>query len=163
MKSSIRTVILFVSVIAICVVGVVVFSGVVMPMIDEATDEFKRSLPKCEDQVEYVDGGFDDFTKYGEFYYNEENIRKFKENRFFKTVDKENIENLDGYFENYEQVIQHFEHKDKYKFDKSQIKKGDYYYIDSPEGDSAYGKYDNYDVYYVDVEKRIMYFIHSNI
>ena len=84
-------------------------------------------------------------------------------NRFFKTVDEENIENLDGYFENYEQVIQYFEYRDKYKFDKSQIKKGDYYYIDSPEGDSAYGKYDNYDVYYVDVEKRIMYFIHSNI
>ena len=48
-----------------------------------------------------------------------------------------------------------------------QINSGDYFYIytleGKPIGQSIYGKYDNYDVYYVDIESCTVYFIHSNI
>ena len=56
----------------------------------------------------------------------------------------------------------------KYSFDRNvQINKGDYYYIytleGKPIGNSKYRKFDNYDVYYVDIETKTVYYIHANI
>ncbi len=72
-----------------------------------------------------------------------------------------------SYFKNFEGRIEYSDFKKKYCFDTSQIKCGDYFFIytleDKSIGQSVYGKYDDYDVYYVDMEKCIMYYIHSNI
>ena len=110
-------------------------------------------------KVEYTEGGFGDFTTYGEYYYNENSIEKFRNNKYFSEVDDSNIPDIKGYFENFEQILMFFEHKDKYTFDKTQIKEGDYFYIKTLYDEPYY----NYDVYYVDTDKMIMYHIHNNI
>ena len=134
--------------------------GALIPEISELTDDFNRNLPKYSDKVEYIEGGFDDFEEYKEFYYSKDKIAEFENSKYFKKVDEDDIENISGFFEYFENnILPYTDYKDKYKFDRSQIKTGDYYYIktkyDNP--------YDNYDVYYVDTKKCIMYFIHSNL
>ncbi len=141
------------------VVTLILIVAVFLPTINETTNDFNRQLPKHLDKVEYVDGGFDDFTKYKEYYYSKENISEFKSNKYFKQVNESDIETIYGYFNNFEYSLRSLTYKNEYRFEKSQIKANDYFYIES-KGDSPY---DNYDVYYVDVEKCIMYFIHSNI
>ena len=57
--------------------------------------------------------------------------------------------------------------KENYDFDKTIITDGDFFYIDTKEGESigqgTYGKFDNYSVYYFDVDAQILYYFHNNI
>ena len=47
------------------------------------------------------------------------------------------------------------------------ISEGDYVLIETKEGkpigDSFYGKYDNYSVYFFDTDSCVLYYLHSNI
>lgn len=56
---------------------------------------------------------------------------------------------------------------DEYDFDESVINSWDYIRIKTKEGekigDSKYEKYDNYSVYYFDIETLTLCYIHSNI
>ncbi|MDY3928393.1 MAG: hypothetical protein SOZ34_03415 [Clostridia bacterium] len=83
-------------------------------------------------------------------------------------MEENDIDNIKSYFENYEEFVSGTEFAEKYSFDKNvQINKGDYYYIytleGKPIGNSKYRKFDNYDVYYVDIETKTVYYIHANI
>ena len=57
--------------------------------------------------------------------------------------------------------------KANYDFDKNVISAGDFFYIETkavePVGKEAYGKYDNYSVYYFDIDTNVLYYFHSNI
>ena len=121
-----------------------------------------------ESKKVYSDGGFGDFINYGEYTFNDKSIRKFKNNKWYKQVEENDIDNIKSYFENYEEFVSDTDFAEKYSFDKDvQINKGDYYYIytleGKPIGNSKYRKFDNYDVYYVDIETKTVYYIHANI
>ncbi len=156
---NVRNIVLSLLSIVFVVISFVLIVLISLPTLDKKEIDFNRQLPKYFDKVEYIEGGFGDFTEYKEYYYSKENISEFKSNKYFKQVDEAGIETISRYFNHFEALLQFFDYKDEYRFDKSQIKANDYFYIES-KGDSPY---DNYDVYYVDVEKCIMYFIHSNI
>lgn len=118
----------------------------------------KTSLWFSEEKYEYSDGGWGDFTNYSIYYFNAKSIKKFQKNTKYKKVTQSDIENIKSYFENFEEWLEWCDFKDKYTFNKdTQIKEGDYFYIYALSG------YDNYDLYYVDMEKYIVYFIHNNI
>ena len=134
----------------------IVFSMIFIPSIGEGFSDFERNLPKYTDKIEYIDGGFGDFTEYKEFFYEKNVVSEFDNNKYFKKVDENDIATINGYFEHFEKSLQFFQHKENYEFHKSQIKENDYFYIESKESYI-------YDVYYVDMEKCIMYYIHSNI
>ena len=57
--------------------------------------------------------------------------------------------------------------KDNYDFDKNIVSEGDFFYIETkdgePIGQGTYGKFDNYSVYYFDVDAQILYYFHNNI
>ena len=79
--------------------------------------------------------------------------------------DKEGIQDSSDYAKyiyNDEKVIEGI-----YDFDTSIITEGDYVRIETKEGeeigDSTYGKYDNYSVYFFDRETLTLYYIHNNI
>lgn len=125
------------------------------------------SLPKYISKESYHSEGTQDYTDYCKYFYDEERINDFKNNDSFTIVDEKNIENIKNYFQHFEEFVKEENFSDKYDFNcDTQIKVGDYFYIITKEGvdigDSRYGKFDYYDVYYVDMEKRILYFIHSN-
>ena len=127
-----------------------------------------RDMPKYDTSECYFGEGFQDHTDYCKYFYNENSIKKFETDNRFKTVIPEDIENIKSYFKRVEQFVKEYTaYHEHYDFNLSQIKEGDYCYIDSKEGQpigtGVYEKYDNYNVYYIDMEKQILYFIHNNI
>ncbi|MDO4563725.1 MAG: hypothetical protein Q4C12_07835 [Clostridia bacterium] len=120
-----------------------------------------------DEKHEYVDGGFGDVIKYSEYHFNKESIQKFTHSKWYKKVQSTDIEIIKGYFENYSGWIAQTEFADKYNFELDCINEGDFYYIytleGKPIGQSVYRKYDNYDVYFLDMETCTVYFIHANI
>ena len=124
-------------------------------------------LPKYVSKECHYGQGTQDYTDFCKYYYNNESIKAFEMHNKFKIVNTSDIEDIKSYFENFNDYIKNQSYCNKYDFDyKAQIKENDYFYIVSKEGDtigdSVYGKYDSYDVYYVDMEKCILYFIHVN-
>lgn len=124
-------------------------------------------MPRYDSSEMYYSDGFQDYTDYCKYFYNNKSVKKFVKNRKFTKVTEENIKNIKSYFENFEGWVDYQEYSDRYDFKLSQIKVNDYYYIidkeGTPIGTGVYEKFDSYDVYYVDMENNIMYFIHSNI
>ena len=56
---------------------------------------------------------------------------------------------------------------DEYTFDIASVSFGDYVRIETKEGkpigESRYGKYDDYNVYFFDTDTKTLYYIHTNI
>ena len=82
----------------------------------------------------------------------------------YKKISSDDIENIRSYFDDFYGVIRL---EGIYDFDTSIITEGDYVRIETKEGeeigDSTYGKYDNYSVYFFDRETLTLYYIHNNI
>lgn len=158
MKHFLKTLTITVSVILIFAIITFLVVSIIC-YIDEVSNDFNRQLPKTSDKVEYVEGGFGDVIKYREFYYSPEKVKEFDNNKYFKKIQEADTQTIKGYFEHFEQLLKFFDYKEKYRFDKSQMKTGDYFYIESDWDEP----YDDYDVFYVDVEKCVMYHIHFNL
>ncbi len=125
------------------------------------------SLPEYFSEECYWDEGFRDYDDYCKYFYNEKTIKEFESKAEFKKVTESDIKNIKSYFENFNERVESKSYYDKYDFDyQSQIKEGDYFcIIAEPEREVIEGVFDkfyNYNVYYVDMSKGILYFIHSN-
>ncbi len=132
-------------------------------------DPIIASLPKYEDSDCYYGEGFQDFTDYCKYYFpkNDDILEALKVNKYLKPVTDEDVEEIKGYFENFKGWVEFQEYKDKYDFRYESVDTSDYFYIENEDTCETYencpDKYDNYDVYFFDVETKILYFIHSNI
>ena len=126
------------------------------------------SLPDYLDKECHWGEGFQDYTHYCKYFYDEESVKKFETHGKFEQVTRSDIENISSYFEDFDGRAIGADFYDKYDFDyQSQIKEGDYFCIVTKEGkkagDGVYGKFDSYDIYYVDMSECILYFIHHNL
>ena len=127
------------------------------------TDKVLLSLGSYESKEYYTSGGFQDYTDYAKYTYKNINV---DQNKYFKRIDDLNQWNLILHIENFEEWIDAIKDSDPenevvvaYDFDMSLISNADYYYIDK-EPDSGY---ENYDVYFIDIETNTLYFFHNNI
>ena len=115
---------------------------------------------------EYFDkAGFQDFTDFCYYKYNSADC--FKENKAYTKIGESDIENVKGYFEHFGSVMEYENRMDEYVFDINSVSSGDYVRIETKEGkpigDLKYEKYDNYSIYFFDVETLTLYYIHTNI
>lgn len=118
----------------------------------------------CE---EYFDpDGFQDYTDYAKYYYEDAESR-FNRNGHFKRVEDKDIEEIQSYFDNFSSWMKMEKREKDYDFDKACITAGDYFYLEdkegTPIGDSQYMKYEDYTVRLFDTETGTLYYIHSNI
>ena len=120
------------------------------------------------EEAEFFDKqGFQDYTDYCRYVYPES--FSLADDPSYHPVDREDIERLQGYFADFRQWMEAGKRLDEYDFDPACIGAGDYVRIVTSEGmpigdgPSRYGRYDNYSVYFYDVETRTLYYIHSNI
>lgn len=112
---------------------------------------------------EYFDKeGIQDFSDYAKYIYDNEEV--IVNDDKYKKISFDDIENIRSYFDDFSRVIRL---EGIYDFDTSIITEGDYVRIETKEGeeigDSTYGKYDNYSVYFFDRETLTLYYIHNNI
>ena len=125
-------------------------------------------LPGYVDKVEFFDeDGFQDYTDYCKYFYDENGAQKFYESERYQFVGKNEIDNVKGYFENLEMCMESMGRSAEYDFNDNCISEGDYVFINTkegtPVGNTYYGKYENYSVYFFDTESRTLYYIHNNI
>ncbi|MDO5291587.1 MAG: hypothetical protein Q4F05_02430 [bacterium] len=119
-----------------------------------------RGYSSCE---EYFDPhGMQDYTDYCKYYYNSNKDENFAKK--YREVSEQDIDRLCEYFENFEQWMKTAERSFEYDFNTYQINVGDYYYIETKEGQQpGYGTYDHYSIYFYDIETHTLYYAHNNI
>lgn len=111
----------------------------------------------------YDENGFQDYTDYAKYIYPSQSVIINNDN--YKKITKEDIEDIKGYFNDFRNWMS--SRLDEYDFDDSMINEGDYVRIRTKEGEkignSQYNKYDNYSIYFFDIETLTLYYIHNNI
>ena len=113
----------------------------------------------------YDTESFRDYTDYAEYIYPDSSATAFQNHYAYKTVTEADIPELMEFFEDYNGWIKLREgYEDWYTFDaEAQVNHGDCFIlmIDDP-GNSVYGKFHDYDIYYFDVQKNTLYYFHNN-
>ena len=126
------------------------------------------SLPRYESSDCYYGEGFQDYTDYCKYYFSKDSVvENLEENKYFEIVNDNDIEEIKSYFENFKGWVEYEEFKDNYDFKYECIDTSDYFYIENKDTCEKYkdypDKYSAYNVYFFDVQTKILYYIHSNI
>ncbi len=111
-----------------------------------------------EKEEYFQEDGFQDHTDYCKYFYKKLDDDKFINNIKYEIVKEENIEGLKGYFGDTRNWMNIEGRSKEFDFNNDIISIGDYYYLDLKESG-----YNNYNVYFYDIETHILYYIHSNI
>lgn len=139
------------------IVGIMIF-------ITGCNDGWYVGIPKgYVKSEEYFDKeGIQDSSDYAKYIYDNEEV--IVNDDKYKKIGSDDIDNIKSYFDDFYSVAKL---EGIYDFDTSIITDGDYVRIKTKEGkeigDSTYGKYDNYSVYFFDRETLTLYYIHNNI
>ena len=128
----------------------------------------KMILPGYSKSEESIDAfGFQDYIDYCKYYYDKDFDDKYASTKEYKVIQEEEVSNIVGYFDNFKEVNDSTKKVKNYDFDTGIIDAGDFVYIVTKEGreigNSTYGKYDDYTVYFYDIASHTLYYIHSNI
>ena len=112
---------------------------------------------------EYYDrNGFQDYTDYAKYMYDTKDI--ITSDKEYKKIELDDIQNIVGYFENFSGWMEAADRLSNFDFDINDINEGDYVKIKTKEGQKVgNGKYDNYSIYFFDIETLTLYYIHNNI
>ena len=127
------------------------------------------SLPDYESKEFYTIEGFQDYTDYAKYIYDNITIQDLESSEYFTITTADDVENIILFIEDFEGWVEACggELKENYDFDKSIVSEGDFFYIETKEGEPigqrTYRKFENYDVYYFDVDAQILYYFHNNI
>ena len=132
------------------------------------TDEVLESLGTFSEKEYYTSGGFQDYTDYAKYTYND--VQPEGNPHFSRITEDEAVE-FGLYVDNFENWIETIRSVDpendvvvNYDFDRSIITDDDYIYIyDASVDRSLYSKFGNYDVYFFDTETQTLYYFHNNI
>lgn len=139
-------------------------------------DEVLASLPDYETRRFYSSGGFQDYTDYAVYTFAEIDEEDLLHNDYFCLITDNNDEFFSGFMDNYESWIQVYrdsepdsELVENYDFDRNIMNRGDYICIIGDDEEQrnedidTYGMYYDYDIYFYDVESKILYYFHNNI
>ncbi len=128
-------------------------------------DLIPKGYKKAEEHMDKYK--IQDFTDYCKYYYDKEFDEKFASISEYKVIQEEDVSNVVGYFDNFKDVMKDLNRSKEYDFDTNNLDAGDFVYISTKEGrpigDSNYGKYDDYTVYFYDLTSHTLYYIHFNI
>ncbi len=141
------------------VIFIMVLVGVLIMSILPTHYKDKMILKGYYEKEEYFqEYGFQDYTDYCKYFYKNASDDKFIKNTKYEMVKEENIEGLKNYFNDTRKWMNIEGRSNDFDFNNSIISVGDYYYLDLKESG-----YNNYNLYFYDIETHILYYIHSNI
>ncbi len=125
------------------------------------TDSVIKTLPEYTYSEEYYSDGARDYTDYCKYYYsNNDILESIETNDRFQKVTFENIDTVKNYIRNYNNRIKDSKNNDKYDFSINQISEDNYFYFISKNESNPLN---DYDLYYFDKDKQVLYYFHSNI
>ena len=116
-------------------------------------------------ETAYDTKGFQDYTDYCKYYYRDKSA--FEKDARYSRISAANVAAVSGYFANFHSWMGAAGRAGDYDFNMNCISDSDYVLVETKEGtpigDSVYGKYDNYSVYFFDADSCVLYYIHSTI
>ncbi len=128
------------------------------------SDPVIESLGKPTSEAFYSSDGFQDYTDYGIYTFEEVDL---SQNEYFKPITAFEQGRLELYLDDYEQWVEMHRENDPegelsthYDFDRDFIDDEDYCYISVR--DPANPIY-SYDIYFFDTQSNTLYFFHNNI
>lgn len=126
------------------------------------------SLPAYDSMVFYTCEGIQDHTDYAKYTFQSITEEQLQASNYFCTAKEENITEILQYVDNFESWVEVVGGELKnYDFNKAIISEGDFFYIDTkdgePIGQGTYGKFDHYSVYYFHLATQTLYYFHNNI
>lgn len=148
----------------IMLVFVCLFSSCLAP-----EDKVLYSLGTYKNYEFYTQGEFQDYTDYGKYYFENVNI---DDNNYFTQIQIEDLKIINEHLDDFECFIESYREKDStreivanYDFDRSMIDTEDYFYIDSEKDvlDDGTVFLSSYDVYFFDVQTKVLYYFHNNL
>lgn len=126
---------------------------------DKTTYNEKLVYNKFYDRSEYSSGSFQDYTLYNKYNYKDIDDYWFINNELYKKVTTDDLYYLKEYFQDIRKWLKIKNKEEIFDISYSDINEGDYFYIKTDE----LGNYDNYTIYFYDIENHILYHIHNNI
>ena len=127
-------------------------------------DKVIRTLGKYETEEYFVSDGFKDYTAYAKYTYKNTDISN---NKYFEKITDTSKEDLMAHIEDFENWIQTIKESESdsevvlgYDFDSSIISENDYLYIYD---DPNYREFGNYNVYFFDIETKVLYYFHNDV
>ena len=132
-------------------------------------DPVLASLPDYKNEVFYTSGGFQDYTDYAKYTYDSITLENLEASKYFARTSAEDVEEILLHIDDFERWVEAIggELKANYDFDKTLVTEGDFFYIKTkagqPIGNGTYDKFDNYSLYYFDIDAQILYYFHNNI
>ena len=157
-------------VLALILVGALCLSGCSYTdyLITSVDDKVIASLGRYESREYYTSGGFQDFTDYAKYKYDEVN---FEDDKYFAQITIESQAEFMAYLNSFEGWVEVHKESDPenelvmgYDFSTDLITDDDYIYIDDCSAyDDLYEKFDNYNIYFFDTGTSTLYFFHNNI
>ena len=153
----------------ICIILAVLFAILSLSACSVTKDEVVSALPKYDSMEAYSSGDFQDFTDYMKYSYHSVDESTLTETGYFKKLSDADADDIREYIDDFEQWVETCggELSKKYDFDRSIISAGDHFYLitkeGQPIGDGAYGRFDDYSLYYFDMDAQMLYYFHNNI
>ena len=116
----------------------------------------ERKIPAgyLQKEEHFDPDGFQDYTDYCKYWYPD--ATPFEQDERWHEVSEAELEEIRGYFEDFQKWMETQGRLDKYDFDPACIGMGDYVRFDKR-------SMANYTVFFFDTESGILYYIHSNI
>lgn len=144
------------------VLAILIIFGIVYLIASSEPDPVE-SIGSYESSEFYTSGGFQDYTDYAKYLYNEAD---FEGNEYFVQINSDEKENLLTYIEDFEDWIDAVGESApnnklvrEYDFDASLISSDDYVYISFLYEDNPMR---NYDVYFFDSGTMTLFYFHNN-
>ena len=153
----------------ICIILAALFTLLSLSACSATDDEVVSALPKYDSMAAYSSGDFQDYTDYAKYSYHSVDENTLTETGYFKKIADADISDICDYIDNFEQWVENCggELLEKYDFDRSNISAGDYFHLitkaGQPIGEGTYDKFDDYSLYYFDMDAQTLYYFHSNI
>ena len=127
-------------------------------------------MPDYESKEFYTnEDSFQDYTDYAKYIYDNITIQDLEFSECFTVITVDDVDEITSYIDDFEGWVELCggDLKQNYDFDKSIVTEGDFFYLDTKYGEKIgqkiYGKFDNYSVYYFDIDTQILYYFHNNI
>lgn len=111
----------------------------------------------------YDINGFQDYTDYVKYTYDSKDV--ILNNNDYKKVTSNDFESIKNYLENFRKWMETDNRLDEFDFDENIINEGDFFCIINVGNNKEknYLNYDNYSIYYFNVETLTLYYMHNSI
>ena len=146
-RKLIKAFLIFILINVLFIIFVLIYSQITINIESKILKGYYKSVEHWDEK------GLMDYLDYCKYYYKDSKL--FINDKDYQKVKEDDIEKINNRFKEIERWMKINNRISQYDFDYSIVSVGDYYYLDG-------SSYDNYTIYFFDVESKVLYYAHIN-